>query len=325
MIRIPLDKLTRFKLSGYVLWFTATFFFMLYQTFPIASFQEHVQGLLASTLRQTLPGRNDVQVWVEDLALWRLSGLRLNNVRVRVRQRGKANSPSVQLDLDRVRARVGLLPLLIGSTSVSWNLILQKQSLSGAVSTNKAGQLTALRLRVPNMDLSHIDLLPAALGVPLQGKLRLTADLNLSDGKPANLSGSLALSATQMGIGPGPLALPKSSPLGSSLDIPAVALGNLTVRARGEKGTLKISELKLTGGDAEADITADVKLNNTFTRGRLNGKGWFRLSPALFKKQQGLEDLLELSPELQRAKDAKGRYAFKLQGTVRRPNFVLGK
>ncbi len=325
MIRFPLEKLKRFKVLGYVLWFNTVFFFMLYWTFPIASFQEHVQGFLAATLRQNLPGRNNVHVLIEDLALWRLSGLQLSNVQVQLQQRGSVSASPTQITLDRLRARVALLPLLLRRTSISWDLTVQKQFFSGAVSTNKEGKLMALRLRAPKADLSKINVLTSALGVGLQGKVHLNADFNLPQGKVADLWGSLTLTATQLGMGQGPLTLPKSSPLGSSLDIPAVALGNLTMQAQSSQGKLRVSKLQLTGGDAEAKITADVKLNKRLTRSKLSGKGWFYIGPALFKKQQGLEDLLELSPELQKAKNSKGRYAFKLKGTVGQPDFAFGK
>ena len=310
----------RWQLLGYVMWFQVVFCVMLYWTFPITVFQGQIQQHLQNILSQA--AGKQVQVAVGDVSLWRLSGLQLKQVRVQMPP--SEDKPAVKIDVDRIKARLVLFTSLVSDKTISWGVDMHRQSLGGSVSVNKKGSVSFFSLDIPKIQLDKWPVLSVVTGLPAKGELQAAAHLQVGDGSKT-LKGSFDVSWKKAAIGPGDLVLPAALGLGDTLQVPAVQLGGVTVQANAQQGKVRLQKLQFAGGDVQVNVTGEGKLRRSWRRSALSGKGWFRLSPDFLKKNLGLRALLGVSPQLRRAKDGQGRYAFSLRGSVRRPQFSFGK
>ncbi|MEM7589261.1 MAG: type II secretion system protein GspN [Myxococcota bacterium] len=314
------DKQKRWRLVGYVVWFQVVFCIMLYWTFPIKTFQGQAQQHLQNALSQAMG--KQVKVAIGSMSLWRLSGLQLRQVRVQIPP--SEGKPAAKVDLDRIKARLVLFSSLVGDNTFAWQTSLQGQSLAGSVSVNNKGSVSFFSLDIPRMQLDKLAVLSAVTGLPAKGELQAAARLQVGDGSKT-LKGSFNLSWQKAAVGPGNLVLPAALGLGDTLQVPAVQLGGVAIQANAQQGKAQLQKLQFAGGDVQINVTGEGKLRKSWRRSALSGKGWFRLSPDFLKKNPGLQALLGVSPQLRRAKDDQGRYAFSLRGSVRRPQFSLGK
>lgn len=314
------DRQQRWRLLGYIAWFQAVFVVMLYWTFPVEAFQDRIQRHLQGTLSQALG--QQVQVSVGRMSLWRLSGLRLKQVQVKLPPSdGKL---AAKIDLDHMQARLALFSSLVGDRTISWGMGMQKQSLTGLVSIDNQGSISFFSLDIPKMQLDQLRILNVLTGLPVQGELTATTRVKVGDGAKT-LHGSLDLSWQKAAVGPGNLVLPAAFGLGDTLQLPAVQLGNVAVQADAQQGKAQLQKLEFAGGDVQVNVTGEGKLRKKWQRTALSGKGWFLLSPAFLKKNPSLQALMGVSPQLRRAKDKQGRYAFSVRGSVHRPQFSFGR
>jgi len=160
--------------AGYGLFFVLAFGFSLYLTFdPML-----IKGWLESNAQKSGIGLN-----ISQLDKYRLSGVKASQVTL-------TTPRGMTLKIDQMRARLALLPLLLGRKQFGFALSLYGGKISGSLEQARRGYKT--RFEAENVDLARM---PAGGGGGpwLASKLNATGDLNLSPrNNPKSWSGKIA-------------------------------------------------------------------------------------------------------------------------------------
>lgn len=301
------------RLLGYAGFFVLSFVVSLYLTFPMAAIKPRVVDALQKAVQASgpAPGRygTPAEVKVEQVGVFRLSGIELT--RLSIRQASSEPEPAPTWELDRARARLQLLPLLLGRTRIGFDVDAYDGTLSGSallVDNN----LAALDAELSALAVGKIPVVLAALGVPLSGTLDGTVELQLGK-DPKEAKGQILLKGQGHVLGPGEIKIPG---LTGGLTLPAVDLGTLDVQVAVDDGKARVKPAGLKGKDIEVASDLTLTLRSPVSRSTAAGALEFKLAEAFLKANEKFQPILDFTPQLKRAKDKEGGYHFKLAGTL---------
>jgi type II secretion system protein N len=257
---------------------------------------------------------------VGDVASSWLTGIKVSDVRLVSPPTEPEGKPS-ELRIDEARARLSLLPLLVGRQTVSFNLSMLGGSVQGSAS--QSGKDRSVELELDGLNMSEVGPVTAALGLPVEGRLTGTVKVTLTEGKAAKANGSLNIEIRDMAVGDG------KAKLKGALALPRVAVGNLNVVGDIKDGQLKLSKLAAGGKDVEldgqgrvqlrdqvmdsgCDLTLKFKINDNYRTKNDVTKSLFgapgSTAPALF----------DLDPKVKQSKRPDGFYGWAIRGAFSR-------
>jgi type II secretion system protein N len=304
----------------YVLFGWMAFWVSLYLTFPIYKAKEYVADQVETILAGSrLLGEGRPKVAIEDMDLWRLSGIKLRNMRVEgYNLLGEKQSA---FSIERGYARLGLLSLLRGHRSVSFDVRTFGADFDGNVTVDKQQNVKNVDVSISKLDLGS---LPIAKLRELQAKgtLDLAVNLDVGNNIATDGKGRFKISLKKASIGPGELGL--GATYMGAFQVPKIELGNLEGAIDFVKGQGKSQKFALSGGDLEANVDMDIGLQKQLGHSTVNGRGWFGLKPEFLAKNEKFKTLLEILPGVATAKDEKGHINFSLKGPIGAPSFALG-
>jgi type II secretion system protein N len=240
--------------------FVATFLLMIYLTFPYDVLGQRIEVEARAT---------GWDVSIAKLGPAGLLGLRVRGVSLRqhdapsmgVGLAGLGPLPVVpaaaDLKLDRVDLHPQLLQLLLRQLAVGFYAESFGGEATGTAKLSndpKAPGLSALQADFNDIDLKQ---LPPSLaqGLEMTGRLVAKCDLNSLQVMEA-AGGKLSLSLKGAAILKGMLNLGQ----GMNFPAPKVLLGDFNGVVTIDRGTAKIEQGKLSGGDVEADLDGTIKL-----------------------------------------------------------------
>lgn len=252
---------------GYLAFFGVSFLFSFYWTFDT---NHVVKGRLVSELRS-----RGYELEIDELDKFRLSGLLARGVTL------SAPRLKAPIKIDELRARLSILPLILGKQSVGFSARLYDGTLSGKIVEGKDSRLWNLEAK--NIDLSRMQ--PGkenSFGV--MAKLNGKADLNLSPKTdPQKWRGQVTA-----GFGSGKI----SSFSYQGFQVPEIKISSMDLNVSLLSGKAEIKTLELKSPDLAFDGKGQVQLNSQLSSSQIQITGKINPSPGFMEKLPALQALL---------------------------------
>lgn len=280
---------------------------------------EQARNLVESRLNSGLAS-NGMRVEIGELDGHWLTGLELKDVTItetgEAEEEGEA-PPVYVSKIEQLEASVSLFSLLGGGKSVSFSGQTFGGHLSGEFS--ETGESRKLSLELEDVDISALPKLDAATGLPREGRLTGTVELELPEGKVAGASGDVDLNIERFKLADG------ETKVGGMLALPTIDAGMLALKANAVNGNLVIQELEVKGKDVQASVTGKIKLRDPIQRSlaelrlKFNFADGYRdrndVTKGMLGDSEGtVTGLMDLDPKVKRAKQSDGSYAWRLAG-----------
>lgn len=297
----------------YVIYFAFVFFIAFYWSFPVYVLKGFISEQLSGFLSQGSSGQGKAQVRIGDLGLWRLSGVAVRDVWIQFPQTGLIKGAT--WNLERLKMRIGLFSTLTGTPKLEFVTRLYEGDISGNVLLGQ-GQLAGLKLDIAGLNLGNLMGKGDKDSLAVQGKMDLYAYLRTGKSWSEDGVGEVQFQFAKLKVGPGPLSIPG---ILDNFVLPAVLLNDFSGSMKLDRGKAQIQNIQLKGGDLQAQMDLRIELATTLILSKVQGGGWFKLTDPFLKKNPAFASILELVPDLKNAKDANGRYGFKVDGSLLSP------
>jgi type II secretion system protein N len=316
--------LRQLKWVWYPLFFVTVFLVSLYLTFPA----DAIKGYVVEQIENALAGQGTGQwvvpprVSIGKMSLWRLSGMKMKDVELQAGS--QTPQPGSKWEFESLKIRLGLFSTLRGFPKVEFDSDLYEGRVRGGVVMTKKGGIGSFWFDISDINLRKLTGLSETSTFPVMGTLNMDADFDLGKNPAMDGEGGLNFSFKKFAIGPGKLELPMPGMEGG-LSVPKVNFGEFSGQLSLKKGKGKTQNIRLTGGDIEANLNADIDLNKNIMRSTVDGAGWFSIHPKFLAANPQFKSILEISSELRNARGSDGRYPFSIKGTLERPYPKWGK
>lgn len=240
---------------------------------------------------------------------------------VQVSKQTNADPPPEALKLDAVS---------IGPTLFPPGLSVKVSALGGTVTTKVSGiSTTRLRVDAEELDLSKGNL-KGFSGIDFAGTVDAHVDLSIPRAPPApNLpaepdlaqaSGKISLETKGLGVNGGTanITIPQFGPEPTPVDLPKIALGEVSGKVKIDKGASTVEELRSKSADLELGVTGTMKLARRVEYSEANLEVRLKPDPE-FQKRLGLlgSAISMIGPD---PKDPSWRLG-RLTGYLGRPQF----
>jgi type II secretion system protein N len=220
--------------------------------------------------------------------------------------------------VERLRARVRLLPLLIGRVRVDFSA----QAFGGEVKGTVPIGSGTLDVDVAHVDLSQVAPLRDLVTVPVKGVASGKIEISNEGGKWSKAVGSLALTITDVAIGDG------KTKLAGMATLPPAQLGKLEISAKATDGLLKFEKFGATGKDVEIVGNGFLRLKEPWDSSALDLVIRVGFSEAYRQKDDKTKSLfgdpndpfpalIDQNPQMKKAKREDGMYGFRGRGPLR--------
>ncbi len=313
-------KYTKYaKLVGYLFFYLSCLFVFSLVTFPYTQLKEHV---VASFNAQQRSGQQELQI--DEMSGYWLSGVRMKGVRL-FSGSTEPGQPPQKIEIDEATVRYSILSSLLGGSETSFDFIAFGGEVSGSYETTDKD--VSLGMALDAVDLSRVEPLARALGLPIQGKLGGSVNLKMPGGKTSKSSGSVSLVGSGVSVGDG------KAKLKGALALPQIQIGTLTFSAEAKDGVLKITKMNAGGKDLELSGDGRISLREVATDSPCDAQVRFKVNDAYRNKSDVTKSLfgtpgstepalLELAdPRVKQSKRADGFYAWAIRGTLGKPDF----
>ncbi|MBL4817680.1 MAG: type II secretion system protein GspN [Deltaproteobacteria bacterium] len=304
--------------------FGIVFLFSLYLTFPVDTLRPLIETQMTQAIQgsyQGAPLRIQPSVRIGEISLWRLSGVTMTDLDIQMGSETLEPGPS--LNLKELGMRLGIFSTLFGNPKIEFSTQIHDGRARGYAVLSEKGGLSSLWLDLDKIDLNKLRGPVPDADLKLSGIISLDLDLDLGKNPAKDGSGDLEIDFKNLSVGPGPLPIPGG--FGGAFTIPLIKLGQFSGTAGFKNGKAHIKNLKLTGGDVEAQIDATLELKDNILFSPLKGSGWFRLKPAFKDANPNIAMLLDFNPDLKAAEEADGTVHFTLFGSLMAPTPKWGK
>ncbi|WP_394848813.1 type II secretion system protein GspN [Pendulispora brunnea] len=292
-------------------------------TFPYDKLKDK---LVASFNASQKPGAGQQELHIDEMTSSFVTGVKMKGVRL-LSLATEPGKPPVELKIDQAKARISVLPLIIGHRNVSFHLDAFGGEVDGVF--EEAGKDRHVNVEISAVDLKAIEPLAAALGLPVEGKLTGTVDLFMPEGKAVKGSGTVNLAASEVAVGDG-VAKIKAGML--PITPPKVAVGDLSFVAEAKEGILRVTKLAASGKDVDLSGDGRVQMREMATESVCDLNVKFKISDGFRGKNDMAKSLfgppgsssgalIEMDPKVKQAKTSDGFYAFHVRGQLGRPDF----
>ena len=282
------------KVLGYGAFATLAFAVSLYATFPTQA----VGQRLSYELRKATDGAWTVQF--ADFSLHRLTGVEARGVVFKHRDE---EVPQV-VEVDVLRARLQLLPLLLGGVSVHSEVEVAAGTIGLQASRARSGGV-ALEIVVEGVDLAASPITSFTGGVALGGVLEGTASGSWG-GRIADAVGDATIKLSSAYIGPGAVA---------GFTVPRVEIGDVDVGVVMKAGRVEIGRFEQRGGDVVARLSGSTALRGGMRISTVDACVAFKPEPAFLGKNPKVRTALDLAAVSLR-KGSDGFFNVPLAGTL---------
>lgn len=309
---------------GYPLFYFFCFVVFAYYTFPYEKLRDRIVAEFEKPAGAASAGE---RLDIESLGPYWLSGLRASGVRwVKTTPPASPDEKPKRsvLEVDDARARVRLLPLLLGRLSVGFGADAFDGKIAGAFSTK--GEERRLRLKLSELSLHRLTPMMPEGGLPLGGMLNGELDFALPEQKAQKATGRLDLTIQDFFVGDGKAKI-------QGLALPRMNIGDLVMSAEASEGVLKLDKVAAGGRDLELGMEGRLTLRDPLSESIYDMHLRFKLADAYRTKNEvtkslfGAPDskmpaLFEMDPKVKQSKRADGFYSWQVSGLFRSPQFL---
>ena len=320
---VLVERLLKYApLVGYPIFYLVCLGVFAAVTFPYDKLRQRIVATYNADQRTT-NGTQELQI--DEMSGYWLSGVRVRGARL-LSASTEPGKPPTKMEIDEATVRYGILPALIGNTTIGFDVFAFGGETSGTFEVH--GKDKAIDLDLDSVDMAEIAPLAALVGLPLQGKLTGSVKLSMPEGKPSKGSGAVSLEAAGVAVGDG------KAKLKGALALPKIDVGTLTLAAEAKEGSLKISKLAAGGKDLELQGEGRITMRETLNDSLCDASIRFKINDAYRTKSDVTKSLFgapgsnapalfELAdPKIKQAKRADGFYGWTLRGPIARLDFI---
>ena len=301
--------------------FILVFIFGSYCSFPEEVVRKLVDGVVLNAAMAIGPKERGLpNINMNKVSLWRGTGISIDGLKIIWPPSIK--STALNLNFDSLKGRVGIFSLLTNTKTISSKGDFYGGYMDSEIRIRMPNNLASLNVSLEKIDLAKMDFIETLIGAPLKGILDLMVDVDANSQLSKDGTGTIKVNLENGVFGPGNLNLPAGGFV-SSLAVPLLNLGKLTVDLSLDKGQVTSKTFTLTGGDLEAEMQLLVSLGRVPQVSRLDGTGWFSLKKEFLAANETFKMLFDLIPELRAAQQGDGKVGFSVRGSVSRPQFKL--
>jgi len=304
---------------GYGAFFWFMFWLFAYWTFPY----DRLAAFITDKVAESGSGYT---LEIGSLSPHWLTGVELEEVKVQksaaatlaapTDDKGKP-LPTPALRIDQAHARIGLLGLLFGSRSLSFDAEIGDGEIEGRY--KESSDEKHIEATIENVDMAKLGLLESFVTLPMKGNMNGEIDLTLGE-VPAKTSGSVKIDVKNLTIGDGKAKFKLGSMGGLTID--PIAAGEVNLLVDVKEGVGNIKKLTTSGPDLKLEGSGDIRFAQPIARSRLGVLMKLKLTDTYKNKTartKTMFSLLEGSsvPQVAAAKTADGAYQLRLGGTLK--------
>jgi type II secretion system protein N len=308
--------------------YVAFFFFVFIVSLVIAFPDDEVKDILTVQIEKALDHK--YKVTIEDLDLWWLTGVQLENVTVEERKTGEDTVAKDELEggpelipmkftLPEVSARLSVIRSILGPT-VEFSVDVGGGEIEGIF--RQGSDSNTLEADFDEVDLRKTQAIAAFLGVPFFGDLSGEIDLELDPKRNLPQSGSITFDGEKLTFGPSTVQTDKL-PAMAFIEVPQTNLGTLDIdiivdESNPKRPVMKIETFKMEGRDMRGDVWGDIRMSPGSGNTVLDTKMRMQFDETFVKKNS-------LAPLLNVSEVAKGKnkqwYGFQITGRTSNVQF----
>jgi type II secretion system protein N len=227
--------------------------------------------------------------------------------------------------IDEAHARVRILPLLIGRVRLDfWASAFGGEIKGSAPVGSSKGDV---EVEVSGVDISKIEPVAHAVGVPIKGSATGKLTLSAPEGKFNKANGTFDLTISDVVVSDG------KTKIQGMIELPPAKLGDLTLSAEAKDGILKVTKLSGNGSDLELVGDGKVSLKEPWNEAVADLYLRFKFTDAYRGKSATTKSLLgdagsssgglmeTAVPKMKRAKRPDGFYGWHIYGPLKRLKF----
>lgn len=310
------------SLVGYPLFYVSCLIVFCYVSAP----WDRLKNAIVGNFNANAP----MHMQIEKLTwAWRFPGVVAKGVKLvgaaPTAEPGAKPKPPPEYVVDDMFARVSILPLLWGTTSLAMSLDGFGGSIDTNVKTSSEGR--SLEISLDEVDAAKMPYLAELVGLPLGGTVSGKIDLRLPQEKLSMAEGTVELKISGLTLGDG------KTKIRDMIALPTVRAGEFSMKAEVTEGTLKLSELSTKGPDLEVLSEGRIRLMDRpeASLGELSLR--FKFADAYKNKDDmtrsifgapgsSVPGLFDLDPKMKQAKRDDGFYAWRITGPLSRLSFA---
>jgi len=296
------------KWVGYPAWFFVCMVSFVYCTFPYDRVREKVRVAIEESM--------NADVEIDDLSPSWVTGVEVTGLRIKTRPIRPSDTPKTFL-IDSLSARVGLLALVTGGVDLSYAIEVYGGEIEGSL--EESGPNATVSIAFRGLDLSQVQTLREAIGLPLGGVVSGDANLTLVDRALSKSDGTIHLLGQGLRVGDGKAKL--EIPGFGGLTIDPIQIGDLQGELAVKAGKATISRLGAQGRDLELIGEGKVDLRDPLPASNVQAYIRFKILPAYTARNARMAPLvsgLDMMPTTKRAKRPDGFLGYRISGTFSR-------
>lgn len=299
---------TALKLIGYPAWFLMCTVSFVYCTFPYDRVREKVRVAIEESM--------NADVEIDELSPSWVTGVEVEGLRIKTRPVRPSDTPKTFL-IDSLSARMGLLAAITGGLDLSYAIEVYGGEIEGSLEEDGPNSTVAVTFR--DLDLSQVQTLREAIGLPLGGKVSGDANLTLVDRALAKSDGAIHLHGQGLQVGDGKAKL--EIPGFGGLTIDPIQIGELQGELAVKAGKATISRLGAQGRDLELIGEGKLDLRDPLPSSSVQAYIRFKILPAYTARNTRMAALvsgMDMMPATKRAKRPDGFLGYRISGTFAR-------
>jgi type II secretion system protein N len=242
------------KFMAYPALYMTCLMLFFYLTFPWNRLKDRVIAEIA--IKAQKPKSAIQRVEIDDLDSYWFTGVEATGVRIYLPPSDDAGADKDKpvesiIKVDELNARLQILPLFLGRLRVKFWAHAFNGDIKGTVPVG--GSSGPVEIQLDAVDLSYVDVIKDAIGIPVKGIVTGKLELAAEGGKFSKASGMLDLAINGVSVGDG------KSKIKNQIALPEAKLGDLLITAEAKEGALKIT--KFEGNGADIELAGDGKIN----------------------------------------------------------------
>lgn len=311
------------RVVGYPLFFGFFFLTFLYYTFPYDRLRETIIAAVEAP-RTSATGRvtqSNMELSIGSLSPTFLPGLEARDVTVTSLPTRPGDHPTT-MHLDKVRVRVSLFALLVQTASVHFAIEGMGGEIVGDVSASIGKTNPGLRdLKVTLTDVRVGELAPlvAMVGLPIGGRLSGEVELAVPDGAVNQSEGQVRLTVAALTVGNGQAQY--QIPHFGGVTVEQIRAGDLAFNVNIRRGAAVLDRVGAHSAEFDLQMDGRIDMRPNFGESPMNLGVRFRLTDVYRNKSEQagrILSVMDMAPDLRRARRPDGLLAFRCTGTVER-------
>lgn len=291
-------------------------------TFPFRLLRDRI---VATFNAQQRASGGPYELQVEEFGGYWLSGVRMKGIRL-VSAPSEPGKSAQALEIDDLTVRYGLLPAILGSREIAFDMLAFGGEATGTYATQ--GKDVSMDVSLDAIEIGRVTPLVDVVGVPLKGKLSGSVHFLLPDGATSKGAGTVSMTVKDVSVGDG------KAKLKGALALPTIEVGPVSFLAEAKGGVLRVNKLLAGGRDSELQGDGRVLLRDTVADAICDVQIRFKVNDTYRAKNDittslfgapgsNVPPLFELAdPRIKQSKRADGFYAWTMRGALNRAEFV---